>query len=164
MWGGTSAPQITKKGYKISIHPPLVGWDPYHQLVLILYKHFNPPTPCGVGLNFPPDSVLLVDISIHPPLVGWDKPERPLMARTTNFNPPTPCGVGHLSNVATRSFSLFQSTHPLWGGTLVGGDIVQLLDISIHPPLVGWDSVFSVVCFPAIISIHPPLVGWDFSA
>ena len=34
-------------------------------------NHFNPPTPCGVGLH----SV-------------WDS------SQAINFNPPTPCGVG----------------------------------------------------------------------
>ena len=34
--------------------------------------------------------------------------------------------------------------------------------ISIHPPLVGWDDPETVARLLRDISIHPPLVGWDF--
>ena len=80
---------------------------------------------------------------------------------------------------------LFQSTHPAWGGTRstsatrrplpnfnpptprgVGRNGLSArgtsLQISIHPPRVGWDSFFAHPRSKAKdISIHPPRVGWD---
>ena len=37
----------------------------------------------------------------------------------------------------------------------------MLRDISIHPPLVGWDKPTGAEIAKLTISIHPPLVGWD---
>ena len=57
-------------------------------------------------------------IAIHPPRAGWD-----LTAGIhhpdsgNNFNPPTPCGVGRLPILAAALMVLFQSTHPVRGGT-----------------------------------------------
>ena len=56
----------------------------------------------------------------------------------------------------------FQSTHPVWGGTLEQILSVRPIRISIHPPRVGWDAIKIVDPeAPGIISIHPPRVGWD---
>ena len=78
----------------------------------------------------------------------------------------------------------FQSTHPLRGGTSGGQPFRTEEQISIHPPLAGWDrKLFSrkkrsydfnppTPCGvgPVVrkfkpkfdsISIHPPLAGWD---
>ena len=79
---------------------------------------------------------------------------------------------------------LFQSTHPVRGGTAKGlasnhgdpisihppregWDLYQLgtydddTGISIHPPREGWDPNFSDLGGKDIISIHPPREGWD---
>ena len=126
--------------FKISIHPPRVGWD-FHNVNKVTHnRNFNPPTPCGVGLRLeghigeaeqfqsthpvwggtglPGSHECAGGISIHPPRVGWD-----------------PCD---------------QYGQP-------SGQI-----ISIHPPRVGWDPIserFTVS--ELVISIHPPRVGWD---
>ena len=72
-------------------------------------------------------------ISIHPPRVGWDGfgPMKPTNA--DNFNPPTPCGVGLTSGAGIGEVPIFQSTHPVWGGT------------SCH-----------VSCSPSIPNFNPP--------
>ena len=79
--------------------------------------------------------------------------------------------------------SIFQSTHPLRGGTrsdpagelllfisihppLAGWDLDRQIrycieNISIHPPLAGWDGIYAGVQSGVFISIHPPLAGWD---
>ena len=72
----------------------------------------------------------------------------------------------------------------MWGGTSLIERIIEWMDISIHPPRVGWDRgiKFSVdemdkfqsthpvwggtlavnaAAVTAFISIHPPRVGWD---
>ena len=56
---------------------------------------------------------------------------------------------------------IFQSTHPLRGGT---NDIFAAFtstNISIHPPLAGWDDLPCAALYSFTISIHPPLAGWD---
>ena len=54
--------------------------------------------------------------------------------------------MGHRSAIDSISRSGFQSTHPVWGGTLgaLGNAIVCC--ISIHPPRVGWDSAWQICC------------------
>ena len=56
-------------------------------------------------------------ISIHPPRAGWDELVRGLIVRITDFNPPTPCGVGLRTGVLYNLLNIFQSTHPVRGGT-----------------------------------------------
>ena len=66
----------------------------------------------------PLSTVFWVFISIHPPRVGRDWPAgRPPLWRTY-FNPPSPCGEGPFVRVMTCSPRLFQSTLPVWGGTM----------------------------------------------
>ena len=79
-------------------------------------------------------------ISIHPPREGWD-PSKELKFK------------GKI---------IFQSTHPVRGGTAdaIGG--FDILPISIHPPREGWDrSRASRSLRSFSISIHPPREGWD---
>ena len=57
---------------------------------------------------------------------------------------------------------LFQSTHPVWGGTTYMARRKQPTDISIHPPRMGWDFIkFQDLISELDISIHPPRMGWD---
>ena len=73
--------------------------------------------------------------------MGWDPASRQFQFPQDDFNPPTPCGVGPHSCRHTFATLIFQSTHPVWGGT--GGITImaQIQEISIHPPRVGWDPV-----------------------
>ena len=169
--------------------------------------HFNPPTPCGVGplpalvpryghgqfqsthpLRGGTQNMIIcrgvMDISIHPPLAGWDGTHAGRVGLGAYFNPPTPCGVGPWEAYGNGKPQLFQSTHPLRGGTNSWPFDMVILDISIHPPLAGWDAPerpkapnytnfnpptpcgvglphFAPTFQRFIISIHPPLAGWD---
>ena len=81
----------------------------------------------------------------------------------------------------------FQSTHPVWGGTIFFGvwdaitanfnpptpcgvgppsvaNLPLKVSISIHPPRVGWDQWLEPDGLLLLISIHPPRVGWDPTA
>ena len=81
--------------YAISIHPPRAGWDHLNQAFGFDPFYFNPPTPCGVGLT-----------------------GRMQQREYQDFNPPTPCGVGRADVAAVMEAYIFQSTHPVRGGTI----------------------------------------------
>ena len=127
------------------------------------FFYFNPPTPCGVGLetdsreamrggNFNPPTPCGVGLTNGATTRNME----------TDFNPPTPCGVGPLRTLLLCGYHTFQSTHPLRGGTGSAIDSVMPIIISIHPPLAGWDSDTRPICGHSLkISIHPPLAGWD---
>ena len=57
-----------------------------------------------------------------------------------NFNPPIPCGMGRGSGWGLGLKPQFQSTHPVWDGTVRKLDARAEGEISIHPSRVGWDS------------------------
>ena len=61
----------------------------------------------------------LLQISIHPPREGWDTPDE-----FSRF----------------ISMVVFQSTHPVRGGTNLASAEAASSEISIHPPREGWDS------------------------
>ena len=92
--GGT-APRLEVLGNEgISIHPPRVGRDGPVGRPRQRGPNFNPPSPCGEGLQAPKSEGVMVLISIHPPRVGRDDgPDRGLPAGP-DFNPPSPCGEG----------------------------------------------------------------------
>ena len=56
---------------------------------------------------------------------------------------------------------IFQSTHPVRGGTAAAADDNAILKISIHPPREGWDAGWQTDDVWQGISIHPPREGWD---
>ena len=115
----------------------------------------------------------------HPLSPGWQGPGR-------YFNPPSPCGEGQQVQRMDSATRKFQSTLPVWGGTVVLYDCLLILKISIHPPRVGRDGSASRCAFRKSsfqstlpvwggttvskakraannISIHPPRVGRDLS-
>ena len=148
-------------GCLISIHPPRVGWD--------------------AGM---PDHARRIVISIHPPRVGWDCTGQLPEPSVSYFNPPTPCGVGRLYGGTNKQERRFQSTHPVWGGTLISvsvipssrhfnpptpcgvGPIMRLQSSctavfqSTHP-VWGGTGLDQLAAQHKNISIHPPRVGWD---
>ena len=114
-------------GNRISIHAPHAGCD-FILIVLVLIKrHFNPRTPCGVRLSiffFKMLHFLFQSthpmrgatqtrrcsrcdyvISIHAPHAGCDLPPSVTARAFRHFNPRTPCGVRPPSRCA-RSFVL----------------------------------------------------------
>ena len=58
-----------------------------------------------------------LDISIHPPRGGWDAADPTGHPYQQYFNPPTPWGVGRGSTALCEELKIFQSTHPVGGGT-----------------------------------------------
>ena len=147
--------------------------------------YFNPPTPCGVGLEqtktLMPTVIFqsthlvwggtLSDaggnpapfaISIHPPRVGWDLSVFSILIFwfAISIHPPR---VGWDTSSIRAFFAIptFQSTHPVWGGTPVLRRVGFARRISIHPPRVGWDRSHTDKVIDPGISIHPPRVGWD---
>ena len=94
-------------------------------------------------------------ISIHPPRVGWDCSPASTTTNGWNFNPPTPCGVGLFDGKQMARLPIFQSTHPVWGGTGVRAEQAKEIVISIHPPRTGWD-VFWVILREIPFYFNPP--------
>ena len=83
------------------------------------------------------------------------------MRAFSHFNPPAPCGAGRVCKFEERWRKQFQSTRPVWGGTIATIGTAAVIEISIHPPRVGRDvrRNHTADCRP--ISIHPPRVGRD---
>ena len=114
--GGTQKLSKLRVFLCISIHPPRAGWD-------------EPIARTAQSIK----------ISIHPPRAGWDTPDRRRCRGDCNFNPPTPCGVGRIGPSIFAGVHVFQSTHPVRGGTRFLAVIFPASLISIHPPRAGWD-------------------------
>ena len=126
----------------ISIHPSRVGWDPHFPGTINLIYIFQSTHPVWDGTDLWDTIKELEKISIHPSRVGWDVPDSvKIKDDIVNFNPPIPCGMGHFagllserqelisihpsrvgwdfSSLTTRKPRLtFQSTHPVWDGTV----------------------------------------------
>ena len=78
------------------------------------------------------------------------------------FNPRSPCGERPSSADCVSSFhSLFQSTLPLRGATVLARDLPGRCGISIHAPLAGSDLEQGCLTLLLPISIHAPLAGSD---
>ena len=145
---------------------------------------FNPPSPCGEGLLAPGAGVHADNVSIHPPRVGRDGHGLLLLGHCiVSIHPPRVGRDRRYSSVAS-AMPMFQSTLPVWGGT-VGGRVLlrsihgfnppspcgeghgkqhrkpESADVSIHPPRVGRDDSASTSGPYTIVSIHPPRVGRD---
>ena len=126
-------------------------------------KCFNPPSPCGEGLS-------TSTFCISP---------------CCSFNPPSPCGEGPGMPETVIKIDMFQSTLPVWGGTLGAWDVEHHIEVSIHPPRVGRDlaprkrwkpnrgfnppspcgeGLCRAFCPGRYhpVSIHPPRMGRDF--
>ena len=100
----------------ISIHPPHAGWDIFSERFNLCPNNFNPPTPCGVGHSAP--KIRNIHSYFNPPTpCGVGRPCTFDIRPRFHFNPPTPCGVGQAFMVSPPGFRIFQSTHPMRGGT-----------------------------------------------
>ena len=126
----------------ISIHPPRGGWDAPRRLSSPPSLHFNPPTPWGVGLEV-----------IHSRGLPLD-----------HFNPPTPWGVGHGINDRLAFQSLFQSTHPVGGGTAYFCTNTRAAAFQSTHPVGGGTLARNDRKRAELISIHPPRGGWDWAS
>ena len=148
------------------------------------YRIFQSTHPVGGGTVDGAYTASFIGISIHPPRGGWDQPGPDTPARIDISIHPPRGGWDLQLFVSTALRRIFQSTHPVGGGTwrmttmLTGRDISihpprggwdpghgaqapGLYGISIHPPRGGWDRCPRQIPVPFIISIHPPRGGWD---
>ena len=137
--GGTSAVTRAVEDYKISIHPPRAGWDDFKN------KH------CSSDIT----------ISIHPPRAGWDiGGVTPTIKKGISIHPPR-AGWDVTGSAVLQNVKIFQSTHPVRGGTANIKAQHAADVISIHPPRAGWDATPRRMAIHLTISIHPPRAGWD---
>ena len=119
------------------------------------HLHFNPPTPCGVGLEGLPSRLLHTNFNPPTPCgVGRGLPC--LSPPSADFNPPTPCGVGHCRKWRKTWSTTFQSTHPVWGGTSSDDSqaVAQLQFQSTHPVWGG--TVLRYFCYGQVPYFNPP--------
>ena len=105
----------------ISIHPPRVGRDCIVYTKYTTVQRFQSTLPVWGGTRVAHHFHLNIGISIHPPRVGRDPGRVGRGASHRDFNPPSPCGEGPLCAVLADGSNVFQSTLPVWGGTLVPG-------------------------------------------
>ena len=82
---------------------------------------------------------LLAVISIHPPRAGWDGRRSRPSSEPTIFQSTHPVRGGTISLFRCENGIRFQSTHPVRGGTPVDELGRVVVPISIHPPRAGWD-------------------------
>ena len=184
VWGGTRSVRTTNAVRVISIHPPRVGRD-FFTISSSLDKYlisihpprvgrdrgnsdqggrpayFNPPSPCGEGLL----AVLLVvhaeDISIHPPRVGRDLLDFScFLLGGISIHPPR-VGRDTVGPGMGRCGSRFQSTLPVWGGTIVACGYMMISIFQSTLPVWGGTGLLFQLIHGANISIHPPRVGRD---
>ena len=80
--------------FYISIHPPLAGRDLFQPKISSGNVDFNPPAPCGAGLNIAPN-------------FSWQ----------IGFQSTRPLRGGTHADVDRLVDGEFQSTRPLRGGT-----------------------------------------------
>ena len=154
VWGGTAIGTGVVTILVFQSTHPVWGGTARAPVFRRLHGNFNPPTPCGVGHS--DRRRTSYQLHFNPPTpcgVGPHSAQAP--RRPGDFNPPTPCGVGQIGNLAGGDIVEFQSTHPVWGGTVLHYLDDAVFRISIHPPRVGWDChlLFGVLL---CLNFNPP--------
>ena len=105
----------------ISIHAPRVGSDKGYLRALAIFLNFNPRSPCGERLCSP----------YSPHKKNHFNPRSPCGERLVSvtsgktllyFNPRSPCGERRMAFCHCWPEIVFQSTLPVWGATLWGGN------------------------------------------
>ena len=97
--GGTCQSASSSVRRAISIHPPRAGWDLLRSLILLLWRYFNPPTPCGVGHTNAKTNLAVAEFQSTHPVRGGTLTIIKRPQGRFYFNPPTPCGVGPENDV-----------------------------------------------------------------
>ena len=166
VWGATIECLLLAFIFAISIHAPRVRCDAGLQPCFNLISYFNPRTSCEVRLY---TSFLLKfwivfqsthlvwgatcvltrrgnirNISIHAPRVRCDPQQYCNITSRYHFNPRTSCEVRLVRRDVPVLDLAFQSTHLVWGATLIFGIIIFFSPISIHAPRVRCDKLVIV--------------------
>ena len=92
--GGPHRRSSLSRDNRISIHPPLAGWDRVRVCGFCPQPEFQSTHPLRGGTRRNRTYGNRVYISIHPPLAGWTEIFWTKTETYLDFNPPTPCGVG----------------------------------------------------------------------
>ena len=119
VWDGTFDSIVKVAVEEISIHPSRVGWDQQLGARQCGFADFNPPIPCGMGLVV----VELHDLIFHfnPPIpcgMGLSRIKRPCSVRLISIHP-SRVGWDDVGFCHTTTSFRFQSTHPVWDGTIL---------------------------------------------
>ena len=116
VWGATGIKSASADRSPISIHAPRVGSDDLQAFLGDGFQDFNPRSPCGERL-----------------VPFW------INGLLPNFNPRSPCGERRMRTSPNGRWSIFQSTLPVWGATIIVSPFQGERIISIHAPRVGSD-------------------------
>ena len=144
----------------ISIHPPRAGWA---QSLDTSAKRtrFQSTHPVRGGTDFATNLKRICTISIHPPRAGWDQSRVQLQfKRLISIHPPR-AGWDFIPIRRGMPCALFQSTHPVRGGTAGHPVYVVEGEFQSTHPVRGGTSTSALYRFRIDISIHPPRAGWD---
>ena len=124
---------------EISIHAPLAGRDLIPRAACFFIAYFNPRAPCGARLALVLHGSQILEISIHAPLAGRDRLTSGRLLPTSLFQSTRPLRGATLLTGIAPGMCLFQSTRPLRGATGGGCLLADGHAISIHAPLAGRD-------------------------
>ena len=163
----------------ISIHAPLAGCDlhigPFtvtiivfqsthplrgaticKVLIVMLYRYFNPRTPCGVRLIIRQCCGGLMHFNPRTPC-GVRLVSCASSINSSDFNPRTPCGVRHWPVLLQHMAAGISIHAPLAGCDPSAGASRRGQKISIHAPLAGCDSISALMeaSFSIFQSTHP---------
>ena len=168
---------------KISIRAPLAGSDNAEAEPVVLYKDFNPRSPCGERPAPAVVAARLGVISIRAPLTGSDSGQSDLFMTTSvfqsalplrgatltakkrqstrHFNPRSPCGERLIEAMRSTYNKIFQSALPLRGATLSTFKAVLNAIFQSALPLRGATPGTKRHRQHQVISIRAPLAGSD---
>ena len=139
--GATSDSMQKTTEDRISIHAPLAGCDQKDFISISNVTKFQSTHPLRGATSLPLNSIENLKFqSTHPLRGATDRHTEPTEI-LRDFNPRTPCGVRLSFNQMPLQLEEFQSTHPLRGATRRNLGLIKLVNISIHAPLAGCDSV-----------------------
>ena len=119
--GGTLVLAEDIAAWEISIHPPRAGRDNQFDKIMEAIKYFNPPAPCGAGLQagILPESILVFQ-STRPVRGGTDYPDAFIWTKEI-FQSTRPVRGGTKEAERRKGMLEFQSTRPVRGGTTCAG-------------------------------------------
>ena len=137
----------------ISIHAPLTGSD-LDREKLSFAGGISIHAPLTGSDQMEPLRSLRFDISIHAPLTGSDRLSQLTSLIQSDFNPRSPYGERRAYRMPQVIRTVFQSTLPLRGATIIMSPRPPPRRISIHAPLTGSDSCPRML-LPVITDFNP---------
>ena len=147
--------------HQISIHAPRVGSDVAKSKLKRLKPIFQSTLPVWGATCSSVGWICSWFISIHAPRVGSDCYHPLYVTFVDDFNPRSPCGERLVRLFPCPAASVFQSTLPVWGATIVY--LIAWIAIIFQSTLPVWGATRPPSWRKAWarISIHAPRVGSD---